>query len=521
MSLYADLRTLTLEEADEEYSRLEEHARQTNQLTPMMRLLAQSDLFYLLTRVCRRADMYHPFFYARCREVQDKPDGMIDLWSREHGKSSIVTFGLSIFNILNDPEVTIGIFSHTRPIAKAFLRLIMREFESNRPLHALFPDVLWGTDTRQSPKWSEDEGIIVRRQSNPNEATIEAWGLVDGQPVSKHFKVLLYDDIVVQASVTTPEMIEKTMTALEQSYSLGVSPGGKRRFVGTRWHFNDAYSTIIKRGSATLRWHPGREGGTEEGRSVYWPEETHLEKRRDMGPYTYAAQILLNPRADAMQGFKREWLRFYKRLDPSQIKRMNLYMLVDAANAKRKGSDYTSMWVVGLNTDGNYYALDIVRDRINLTERGARVMELHRKYSGMGAKIKQVRYERYGMMADIDHIKTIQEKENYRFDITEVGGVTGKIDRIKRLLPVFEQGMFYLPENLYKTDYQREPVDLVHAFVEEEYMAFPVGVHDDMMDALARLMEPDLKLVWPTKKLADVEPEPIEAGAHSHTGWMA
>jgi hypothetical protein len=64
----------------------------------------------------------------------------------------------------------------------------MRELEENKTLKAAFPDVLWGEDVRQAPKWSEDDGIIVKRKSNPNEATVEAWGLVDGQPVSKHFQ---------------------------------------------------------------------------------------------------------------------------------------------------------------------------------------------------------------------------------------------------------------------------------------------------------------------------------------------
>ena len=403
-SIYDDLKHMTLLEVDAAYKRIEEHARQTGNLQATMRMLAQGDLFYLLTVILRRADLFHPWTYARIRDVQNEPDGMLDLWAREHNKTSVITFGLSIFNILNDPEVTIGFFSHTRPIAKAFLRTIMRELESNRTLHELFPDILWGTDTKQSPKWSEDDGIIVRRKSNPNEATIEAWGLVDGQPVSKHFKILMYDDIVVQASVSTPEMLEKTMSRLEDSYSLGVSPGGRRRFAGTRWHFNDAYSTLIKRGTAKLRMHPGRIGGTEEGESVYWPEETHLEKRRDMGPYSYATQILLNPKADALQGFKREWLRYYTSLTPAQIKRMNVYILVDSANSKRKESDYTSMWAIGLNTDKKFYVLDLLRDRINLTERAAALMTMHRKFAGLGCNIKQVRYERYGIMADIDHI---------------------------------------------------------------------------------------------------------------------
>ena len=455
--------------------------------------------------------MLNEFAFARCREVEASPNDHLDLWSREHFKSSIITFGLTIQDILRDPDVTFGIFSHTRPIAKAFLRQIMRELEGNKTLHAAFPDVLWGSDVRAAPKWSEDDGIIVKRKSNPNEGTVEAWGLVDGQPTSKHYKVLLYDDVVVAGSVTTPDMIAKTMTELERSYNLGTTPG-VRRFVGTRWHFNDAYRTVQERGTAIPRIHPGKVGGVEEGESVFWPEEIHAQKRRDMGPYTYAAQILLNPKADTAQGFRREWLRRAK-----SIKRegLNWYLTVDAASSKKRGSDYTSIWAVGLGRDGNYYCIPLVRDRLNLKERADRVFEAHREYKPM-----QVRYERYGLMADVEHMQDRMEKENYRFTITEVGGVTSKEDRVKRLIPLFEAGRVWLPESRHVTDWQRIPVDLVQAFIEEEYMAFPVGLHDDMLDSLSRICEPELKLVWP-KEAKPVDMPVQVRPSNMQTAWMA
>src|SRR5258708_4227618 len=264
----AKLRALPMLDALAFWDGMTAHGKATQTLPAVVRELCLSDLFYLLVRACQREDMLKPWIYARCREVESSPNGHLDLWAREHYKTSIISFGLTIQDILRDPEVTFGIFSHTRPIAKAFLRQIMRELESNKVLHATFPDILWGEDIKQSPKWSEDDGIIVRRKGNPNEATVEAWGLVDGQPTSKHFRCLLYDDIVVQASVTTPEMIAKTMTALEQSYNVGTVDGA-RRFAGTRWHFNDAYRTIVSRGTVAAREHPGREGGTEDGKSVF------------------------------------------------------------------------------------------------------------------------------------------------------------------------------------------------------------------------------------------------------------
>lgn len=499
------MRALPMGDVIKFWDALEKEGAARGSLDGVIRELCQKDLFYLLVRVCGRVDMLHPWVFARVREVEAEPNGRVDLWARGHGKSSTITFGKTIQDILNDPEITFGIFSHTRPIAKAFLRQIMREFEGNKVLHKAFPDILWGMDVRQSPKWSEDDGLIVRRKSNPPEATIEAWGLVDGQPTSKHFRVLLYDDIVVEGSVTTPEMIDKTMKALEQSYNLS-NETFVRRFAGTRWHFNDAYRTVIDRGTAVPREHPGTIDGTEYGDPVFWTKESILEKRRDMGPHTFAAQILLNPKADSLKGFKREWLRYYS----TAPTKTNNYILVDAASSKKKGSDYTAMWVVGLGTDGNFYALDIVRDRLSLTERTERLFALHRKWKPL-----QVRYEKYGAMADIEHIKTEQEKQQYRFDITEVGGQTSKVDRIGRLIPVFEQGKFYLPKTLHVTNYEKVTVDLVHTFIEQEYMPFPVGVHDDMADSLARLLEPDLKLVWPKEEETRVRPEVHVV----HRGW--
>lgn len=809
-----------------------------------VRLLVLSDLFYFLVRVCGRLDMFNEFAFARVREVEAAPDGRLDLWAREHYKTSIVTFALTVQDILRDPETTVGIFSHTRPIAKAFLRQIMRELETNVKLKAAFPDVLWGERLKDAPKWalamdtpvltsrgwkkhgdlrvgdriygsrgqeiavignsgplearcrrvvfddceliassdhlwplvcrtdakrtpkvriyrtdsckpmdrnrhfmatpvvdmrdsepppldayilglwlgdgtagtniismhrdderevlmqldrlgfetyvhrrkdadnfsmygvrglkeklaqlgclkakhvpgryllagtdarlallqglmdsdgtckkdsrhraagmcmfsninaglgdavfflatslglrpsriafvnangntvhhiyfvglktvppfriarklsrckdarhkksrylraiedvpqvpvncikvdapdgiylagiamvpthnSEDDGIIVKRKGNPNEATVEAWGLVDGQPVSKHFKTLMYDDIVVQASVSSPEMIEKTRTRLEESFNLGQT-GGALRFAGTRWHFNDAYRTIVERGIAVPREHPGRVGGSEDGQSVFWPESVHEAKRKAMGPYVYAMQILLNPVADALQGFRREWLRHYRRASPSG---MNGYILVDAANSKKRHSDYTAMHVIGLNVDRKRYILDMVRDRLNLKERGDRLFALHRKWSDAGLSIQQVRYERYGLMADIEHLEDRMERENYRFRITEVGGQTAKADRVKRLIPLFERGEILLPESLHATDWQRKPVDLVRSFVEEEYMAFPVGLHDDMLDALARMEEPDLTLVWPREQKKTPE-LPSPAFSNASLAWM-
>lgn len=465
-----------------------------------IRLLLRHDLFYLLVYGMNRKDMDRDWLFARCREVQENPDNHLDLWAREHYKSTIITIGLTILNVLQNPDITVGIFSHTRPIAKAFLRQIKREWETNRLLQAYFPFIAPPEKSEARTRtWSEDGGLIVRRSGNPKEATLEAWGLVDGQPTGKHFCLLIYDDVVTLESVTTPEQIKKTTDAWRLSLNLGAR-GGNLRMIGTRYHASDTYHLIMDQGSVTPRLHPATQDGRPDGKAVFLTEEVLKKKRRDMGSYVFACQMLQNPLADNAMGFKKEWFQTLPSdtaIKPGFCAGMNRYILVDPASSKKEGSDYTSMWVVGLNHDGFYYVLDGVHDRLALHERAEALFCLHRKHRPLA-----VGYEQYGIQADIEHIKYRMEHENYRFSIQALGGAMAKADRIRRLVPVFEQGRMWFPHRLPYIKADRTVSDLVQDFYRSEYLNFPVAEHDDMLDCLSRILDSKLGAVFPSVREA-------------------
>jgi predicted phage terminase large subunit-like protein len=203
--------------------------------------------------------------------------------------------------------------------------------------------------------------------------------------------------------------------------------------------------------------------------------------------------MLQNPVSDKSMGFKEEWLKFYERL--TDTSKWNHYLLVDPASKRKSTSDFTVMLVIALAPDNNYYLVDGIRDRLNLTSRAKKLFEFHRKYP-----IKNSGYEQYGAQADIEHMKYEMELQNYRFNITELGGQVAKEDRIQKLIPIFEQHRFWLPKTLTFINYEGRVIDLTKTFIEDEYLSFPVSVHDDMLDCMARIIEPDLGASFPKAK---------------------
>lgn len=459
-------------------------------------------------------------FIVACDPIQPEPMSCIQV-DRADGlylvgrnmltthNSTIITFGLTIQNILQNPEVTVGIFSHTRPIAKSFLRQIKREFEGNAKLKHLFPEILYQNPSKESPKWSEDDGIVVKRKGNPKEATVEAWGLVDGQPTGRHFSLMVYDDVVTKESVSTPEMIEKVTGSWELSRNLA-SEGGRTRHIGTRYHYNDTYRSIMDRGAATPRIYPATKDGKVEGEPVLLSRERLIEKRKEMGPYVFGAQMLLDPRGDNVQNFKQEWLHFWP---ANHYSNLNKIILVDPASEKSKKSDYTVMMVIGLGEDRNYYVIDMYRDRLSLTQRANLLFKLHRDF-----RPAFVGYEKYGMQSDIEHFKDRMDRENYRFGINELGGQVAKNDRIRTLVPLFEAAQIYIPDFCVHQNYEGVQEDLTKIFVNEEYLAFPVPVHDDMLDCLARITDEAVPKVWPEPEVENIPPWMVGSNADKRRG---
>ena len=409
-----------------------------------IRELCKIDRYYLLVRACNRSDALHPWIYERCREVEARPDGCLDLWAREHYKSTIITFAGIIQEVLRDPEITICIFSHTKQVARGFFRQIKLEFEGNALLQRIFPDIIWKKPQFEAPRWSEDSGLILKRKTNPKESTLEAWGLVDGQPTSKHFALRVYDDVVTDGSVTTSDQIAKTTAAWELSDNLGTADG-KVWTVGTRYSFADTYQSMIDRGAVLVRRYPATHDGSPDGVPVLLTPAQWEDKKIKQGPATIACQMLQNPLAGQMSAFNVRDLQKYE-VRPLTL---NVYIMVDPARSMKKGSAMTAMSVIGADTARNKYLLDGYNHKMDLRGRWEGLKGLRKHWMNQpGIQGVYVGYESYGAQSDLDYFVERMEIENDPFPIVELAwprdGEGSKNDRIQRLGPDIRSHRLYV-----------------------------------------------------------------------------
>ncbi len=421
--------------------------------------LACNDRFYLLTQLLGREDLIHPWLFDRCREVEEKPYGFIDLWARAHGKSSIITTGGIIQEIIRDPEVTIAIFSVTKPLAQEFLAQIKNEFETNETLKAVFPDILYDNPRGKGPngerpaKWSLARGITVKRGGHPKEATVEAHGLLDGQPTGRHFKKHYYDDIVTQ-DYLSEDQLKKTTARFEMADNLGTRHGVDKAIAGTRYHFADTYGVILERGSAKPRVYPATRDGTLNGELVLLTPANWERIKRDQGMKTTAAQMLLNPLAANEATFSSLGLRFYEIVP----RILNVYILVDPSKGTGERSDRTAIAVIGIDPAGNKYLLDGACHRMKLSERLAFVEAFKARWENTaGVQSVKVGWERYGKDVELEVIEDQLRRKDNLFPIQELNtprsGGHSKNDRIERLEPDIRGGRFYLPAVVHHHDF--------------------------------------------------------------------
>lgn len=459
--------------------------------TATFKQLILTDLFFLIYFVMKVDVANHPFVVEACKEVELGPKTKtLELWAREHFKSTILTTAEVVQKLLKDPEKRFGIFSHTRPIAKGFLRGIKLLLESSELLKECFPEVLYMNPHAESPKWSEDDGLIVKRKGFPREASIEAWGLLEGMPTSKHFTDRIYDDIETADNVENPDIVRKLINKFDLSQNLGTLDGTER-IIGTYYSHQGVLKYINEKKNIhgdliyQTRLKPATDDGTANGIPVLLSEEKMDELRAN--EYAFNCQQLLNPTPTGQKKLDATLLHEIEHdLIPRDVFK---FMIVDPAGDDTTGKgDAWGILMLGVEpqTDdigaSKVYIMDACISPMRVTEA---IDEITRMYLRSGV-IMQMGVEKSGISTTEMHIATALEKhgrhlstENENLVILKPAG-RKKIARIEGAIawPLLNNKIFI--SNKVKSVYADR--------LRDEMEKFPFW-HDDGLDALSYLYD--------------------------------
>lgn len=387
---------------------------------------------------------------------------------RNHLKSSVITKGWSIQQVLRNPNIRILIANATWDNSRKFLGSIQKYLTWGSVLPQYF-------GAFESANWNQFDCTVKQRTAVLDSPTFVTTG-VDKEQTSQHYDIIIGDDLVGPQNVQTKEQRNKVFDYYLSLFDL-LEPEGVIVMPGTRYHQDDLYSRIFEEATEQGNWDIFfRQAYTEDG-SILFPEKFTEEKLNEIrnkpgGKYHWASQYLNNPIDPESSDFKQHWIKYS---DPLTQHPHSLYLTVDPAISLSRDADYSAFVVCGQFQDRRIRVVDCFRKRCVPSELVDTIFEIVQKW-----KLHRIGVETFAFQKTIKYdIQRQQRERNIFFSVDELGKrhqgtgepILSKEARIRRLQPYFEQGLIEVAKSMQ---------DLV-----DELLAFPRGKHDDMIDALA------------------------------------
>lgn len=179
-----------------------------------------------------------PHFQRDCFKFQRDNLETLILAPRGHGKSTICTIAYSLWKLVRDADTRILIVSNTADQADALAGEIRQQTETNQALRMLFGDMRGGI-------WRRNQFTFSRRTRIRKEASVTSIG-VAGAIISRHYDVIILDDVVDEENSQSPRARSKLRTWFAKVLLPCLEPGGELHALGTRYHPQDLYGDFIR-----------------------------------------------------------------------------------------------------------------------------------------------------------------------------------------------------------------------------------------------------------------------------------
>lgn len=346
---------------------------------------------------------------------QDAKSHQLVLLPRDHMKSALVAYRVA-WELTKNPTLRILYISSTANLATKQLKFIKDILTS--PIYRRYWPEMVNVDDGRREKWTESEISVdhpLRKKEAVRDPSIFTGGLTTSL-TGLHCDIAVLDDVVVQENAYTEEGRDRVKT----QYSLLASIEGteaKEWVVGTRYHPLDLYNDMLEMQVDTY----DRNGEIESQDNLYeileravesqgdgtgeflWPKQQRYDgkwfgfdelilarkKAQYLDKTQFYAQYYNNPNDPTAADIGPECFQYY---DPSFLgrvngkwfykgTRINVFAAVDFAFSLNKKADFTAIVVVGVDSNGQYYVLDIDRFKTQrISDYFDRILRLHQKW---------------------------------------------------------------------------------------------------------------------------------------------
>jgi len=381
----------------------------------------------------------------------------------------------------SDEDLFIVIISESQAQSINFLSRIKFHLNHSTKYRELFGEL--GANTAK--RWTNTDIVLA------NGTRIIAVGT--GQRVRGFIEgdtrpnLIIVDDFESELNAYTAEARVKNRRWMTEAVIPSLSDDGKIVMIGTVIS-EDCFLYWVKDSSAwNVLWY----AITDDDGNPIWPERFPTERikqieeeYRSVGNINGFYQEYMNiAQSPDSAPFKPEWMKIHhydyeiKEGQSCMVRTVGeketiipveVYGGVDPASSLSMRADYFVVAMIGIDAEGNHYAIDIFRDRISPELQPDKIIDMYKKYKPRRIKIETVGYQE----ALRTSVREIMRKQDLYIPGLEKGVKprNRKSERLLSLVPMFAKGTFFW-----------RPQDLEG---QKEFMSYPKGKHDDVMDGI-------------------------------------
>jgi len=405
--------------------------------------------------------------------------------------STIITIAESLQYELKNPEHCTSIYAYARPAAKKHLRAIKNLLETSDLLKWVFPDILWDKPETQAPKWSEDDGLVLKRKSSSRgESSFEAWGLTEGMPMGRHYERNVYDDLETEDIRESPDMLDKVYRKFEMAVAnLGTgSDNDIVRIIGTYYSYFGPNIRIRDKKFLDdkpmyqLRLVPASSNGQMDGEPVLMDRNSWEKIKLSLH---FNSQQLCDPTPSHDIKLDKD---LFRPVEPEFIpKDIYKFMIIDQAGDAEQNKSRGDLWsfgILGIQPQmddigaSKVFLLDVEADQMSHSEAINSIVQMYLR----NGFIMQLGVEKVGLATTEIHIQNALRAHGRRISANDNTLITlspagrSKVYRVEAALqwPLNNSKLYY------STGIQRNYIDMIR----NEMDKFPF-YHVDILDMMA------------------------------------